>query len=324
MSTALALSQDSAQIVVFSVLDEDYAVPISYVQEIVRYTEPRPMPESPPGMQGIVNLRGRVIPVMSMRTLFGHPRVEPDASWSIMILDLGERHVGIVVDQVREVITVSGEAIDTPPSGMASASGAVSAVVKLDDRLVVLFDPTGMTDPYSGSLTVSQRVTRATAPAEEIEEPNADEAEPSSDEPVAQEEPASPITPRQAQIVRETFALVEPQAEMVAETFYTRLFEIDPSLRALFTSDMAEQGRKLMSTIKLAVSSLDRLGDIVPAVEKLGARHRDYGVLDAHYATVAEALLWTLEQGLGSRFDQETREAWTAVYTTLAGVMTAA
>lgn len=320
MSTAVAVSHDSAQLVVFSVLDEDYALPISYVQEIVRYTEPRPMPESPPGMQGIVNLRGRVVPIMSMRTAFGHPRVEPDESWSIMILDLGERRVGIVVDQVREVITVPGEAIETPPTGVAATAGAVAAVVKLDERLVILFDPTTLTDAHSGSLTVARRATLDTPVPDEGEALAADDAGP----PEADAEPGPAITHRQAALVRETFDMVAPQAEMVAETFYTRLFEIDPSLRDLFTSDMAEQGRKLMSTIKLAVHSLDRLEDIVPAVQKLGARHRDYGVLDAHYGTVAQALLWTLEQGLGSRFDAETREAWVAVYTTLASVMTGA
>ena len=129
-------------------------------------------------------------------------------------------------------------------------------------------------------------------------------------------------TDRQRALVRETWAAVAPIAPAAAALFYSRLFEIDPSLRRMFGhADMAEQGKKLMQTLSVAVASLDRLDALIPAVEALGRRHVGYGVRDDHYATVAQALLWTLEQGLGPAFTVEAREAWTAVYLTLAGVM---
>ena len=84
---------------------------------------------------------------------------------------------------------------------------------------------------------------------------------------------------------------------------------------------MVEQGRMLMSMIKTAVNSLDKLEAIIPALEGLGQRHKGYGVIDAHYDTVGNALLWTLEQGLGNAFTAEARNAWTAVYSTLAATM---
>ncbi len=129
------------------------------------------------------------------------------------------------------------------------------------------------------------------------------------------------MTEEQQALVRGSFAQVAPNAEAVAATFYARLFELDPALRPLFKGDMAAQGRKLMAMIGTAVAHLDRLDTVVPAVQQLGARHKHYGVKDADYGTVGAALLWTLQQGLGDAFDPRTREAWTVVYGTLAGVM---
>ena len=87
---------------------------------------------------------------------------------------------------------------------------------------------------------------------------------------------------------------------------------------------MEEQGRKLMQMIATAVNGLDDLEVIVPAVEQLGKRHVGYGVKDEHYDTVAAALLWTLEQGLGSAFTPDVKEAWTVVYSILADTMKSA
>lgn len=122
-------------------------------------------------------------------------------------------------------------------------------------------------------------------------------------------------------LVQDTFAMVEPIAEQAAELFYTRLFELDPSIKELFKSDMKEQGRKLMATLKIAVSSLTKLDQLIPVVEKLGKDHVAYGVTASHYDTVGQALLWTLDQGLGDAYTPEVEDAWTAVYTTLAATM---
>jgi nitric oxide dioxygenase len=132
------------------------------------------------------------------------------------------------------------------------------------------------------------------------------------------------MTPKQIILVQTSFEQVLPIAEQAAVLFYGRLFEIDPSLRPLFRGDMAEQGRKLMTTLKVVVNGLTRLEALVPAVEALGRRHAGYGIKDEHYNTVAAALLWTLEQGLGEAFTAEVRTAWVAAYTILSEVMIAA
>ena len=125
----------------------------------------------------------------------------------------------------------------------------------------------------------------------------------------------------QINLVQESFGKVVPIADTAAALFYGRLFDIDPALEPLFKGDMVEQGRKLMQMIGVAVKSLDRLEQVLPAVRMLGARHAGYGVREKDYDTVGSALIWTLKKGLGDGFTPETEAAWAEVYTTLAGVM---
>ena len=130
------------------------------------------------------------------------------------------------------------------------------------------------------------------------------------------------LTDEQIRLVQSTFAMVEPIADDAAVIFYNRLFELDPKLKTLFKEDMAEQRKALMSTLKVAVKGLTDLDSILPAVQQLGERHGGYGVKDEDYKTVAQALLWTLEQGLGDEFTDDVKDAWTEVYMLLAGIMT--
>ena len=131
-----------------------------------------------------------------------------------------------------------------------------------------------------------------------------------------------PLTYIQKLLLKHTWEKVVPISETAAELFYGKLFELDPELKPLFAnSDMKEQGKKLMQMIGAAVKGLDSLGELVPAVQGLGKRHVKYGVKDEHYNTVAAALLDTLDKGLGDDFTEETKEAWTITYTTLANLM---
>lgn len=129
------------------------------------------------------------------------------------------------------------------------------------------------------------------------------------------------MTPQQISLVKTSWQKVLPISDKAAELFYGKLFEMDPTLEPLFSGDMTVQGRKLMLMINTAVNSLDRLDAIVPAVQGLGKRHVAYGVKDEHYDTVAGALLWTLEAGLGDAFTPDVKDAWVQTYTILATTM---
>ena len=129
---------------------------------------------------------------------------------------------------------------------------------------------------------------------------------------------------KQIILVQSTLSKVLPIKEKAAELFYNRLFEIDPSTKPLFRWDIKVQGRKLMDMITSAVYGLNDMETLVPTVRDLGQRHSEYGVKLYHYGSVATALLWTLEQGLGDDFTEEVKVAWMETYMFLAGVMKSA
>jgi hemoglobin-like flavoprotein len=132
------------------------------------------------------------------------------------------------------------------------------------------------------------------------------------------------MNPTQVDLVQSSFSKVVPIADVAAELFYNRLFELDPSLRALFRSDMKEQGKKLMAALQAVVGNLKNLDRVVPGVQAMAMRHVSYGVKNSDYAVVGQALIDTLEKGLGADFTPEVREAWLAAYTILANTMKAA
>lgn len=129
------------------------------------------------------------------------------------------------------------------------------------------------------------------------------------------------VTSAQKQLVHDSFAQIAPIGDDAAALFYRRLFQLDPMLKLMFRGDMAEQRKKLMQMLTAAVKGLDHLEKLVPVVQELGRRHAGYGVADAHYDTVGQALLWTLDKALGRDFTPELRDAWTTVYTLLATTM---
>lgn len=128
-------------------------------------------------------------------------------------------------------------------------------------------------------------------------------------------------TPRQIELVQDSFALVLPVTALAAETFYQKLFILAPDTRPLFRSDMAEQGRKLFLTLATVVDGLDHIEDVLPVAADLAVRHVSYGVQPPHYDAVGTALIETMSALLGDRFDAETRAAWETAYALLAGEM---
>ncbi|WP_243739367.1 globin family protein [Flavicella sediminum] len=147
-------------------------------------------------------------------------------------------------------------------------------------------------------------------------------AKPAPKTPVKEE---SPIDKNTIKLVQESFEKVKPIAATAAEIFYTKLFELDPKLKPLFPTKkkgaMADQGNKLMTMLGGAVAGLTALDKLIPVLEDLGRRHVAYRVEKAHYDTVGSALLQTLEAGLAEEFTPEVKQAWTTVYTVMAGVM---
>ena len=124
------------QLVVFSLGSEEYGLPITQVQEIIRYSRPRTIPSAPMSVRGVINLRGKIIPVVDLKSRLGLDSVEPDES-KIVIIEAGSVTAGLIVDEVDEVITVDDEQLEQAPTGDVRY---IQAVAKVGDRLLVLLD----------------------------------------------------------------------------------------------------------------------------------------------------------------------------------------
>lgn len=110
----------------------------------------------------------------------------------------------------------------------------------------------------------------------------------------------------------------------LTDRFYARLFATNPELRTLFSADLSEQGRKLARMLDAVVTRLDDLDAFIPLLRDLGERHDLYGVADADYELVGDALLKTLAEVLDAAFTPETEIAWATVYALIAQTMRSA
>jgi len=129
------------------------------------------------------------------------------------------------------------------------------------------------------------------------------------------------ITNEQVELVQSSFAGLLPMADAVGEMLYARIFELAPNVRVLFEEDIRPQVKRIMAAVKVAVDGLGRLDEVAPFLVRLGAKHARYGVRPEDFAVGGEALLWTLEQGLGESFTPELRDAWAAAWGVIADAM---
>ena len=128
------------------------------------------------------------------------------------------------------------------------------------------------------------------------------------------------LNPNQISIVQETYLTFATNAQRAGKIFYTRLFELDPSVRALFKGDMDSQAIKLMQMVGTAVNALRKPNILQQAVTELGKRHVAYGVKPEHYDIVGEALIYAIQAQLKDNFTPDVESAWRAVYGELARI----
>lgn len=129
------------QFVSFVLNGEEYGVPILCVQEIIRYETLTRVPQSPEYVDGVLNLRGQVIPVINLRRKFGLPEAEVDKATRIIVVEVRERVMGIVVDEVSEVLQVNPEDVSAaPPMGASVRQEFISGMAKINDTLVILLE----------------------------------------------------------------------------------------------------------------------------------------------------------------------------------------
>lgn len=140
-NTEKARSGDILQLVTFNLGEEEFGVDILHVKEIIRMMEITKVPKSPEFVDGVINLRGHVIPIIDLRKRFSMGTREHDKNTRISVVELGDSVVGFVVDSVHEVLRIPSGTVEPPPAVVAGIDADyISGVGKLDDRLLILLE----------------------------------------------------------------------------------------------------------------------------------------------------------------------------------------
>jgi purine-binding chemotaxis protein CheW len=141
ISTKGNAASNELQIVIFDLAGETYGADIQAVQAIVRMQPITSIPQAPPAVQGVINLRGKVNPVMDLRKRFGLEVTEETKDSRIVIVDIGDQDVGLIVDAVAEVTRIPLDSIE-PPSEVVSTAETdyISGIAKFEDRMIILLD----------------------------------------------------------------------------------------------------------------------------------------------------------------------------------------
>jgi purine-binding chemotaxis protein CheW len=139
----VALAAATQQLVVFALAGEHYALPIARVSEIIRATAPRGVAADSPWIRGVIGLRGRIIPIYDLLARLGVASTELGADGKIVIVDTNNGPVGVMVDNVEEVLTVPADRFEPVP---ATTSGSFDAIARIGDRLVLVLDVTELFD----------------------------------------------------------------------------------------------------------------------------------------------------------------------------------
>ncbi len=129
------------------------------------------------------------------------------------------------------------------------------------------------------------------------------------------------VTARQRNLVVGSWELMRPMAVHVADLFYDRLFELDPSLEDVFSEDPEVQRQRFTKSITAAVQGLDDVGSMLPMLQDLGRRQGSQGIRPGTYVTLGKALLWTFEQSLAEDFTPPVKDAWAALYAYVSSAM---
>ncbi len=130
----------SKQLVVFSIGSEEYALPIGAVHEIIRFTEPRSVVSDVPWVRGVIGLRGKIIPIYDLAARIGLDAHDAEFG-KIVIVETGTGQVGVMVDEVEEVLTTSSDQLAPVPT---ATTDSIDSIAKIDDRLVILLNPEGL------------------------------------------------------------------------------------------------------------------------------------------------------------------------------------
>ena len=326
------------QLVVFELADQRYGVDIGTVREIIRMSEITHVPDAPPSVEGVINLRGTVIPVVDLRKRFGLRVSESTTQSRVVVVEIGDESFGVVVDAVAEVLRIPGSSVEAASAIVTTTdSFYIDGIAKVGDQLLILLDlEKALSAEALQRLAPALAELAAAAAVEEDEHgEDEDEDEDEHDEDAAtvqpdethedEEVPAPAELDLDIELLEQTFAAVAPRGDELVEYFYDQLFMRYPDVQPLFEGvDMQQQQGKLLAALATIVASLRDPDTLVAHLQELGRRHVDYGAEPEHYEAVGAVLLDSLAYIAGDGWTVEAQQAWTAAYEVVSTVMIAA
>jgi chemotaxis signal transduction protein/hemoglobin-like flavoprotein len=307
------------QIVVTRIGNTLYGIDIDDVHEIIPVPQITPVPKSPANMLGVINVRSVVIPVADLRACLGFAPGPFTTDTRIVLVSYHDEKIGLVVDAVTEVTTLSGGDFQSMENSHGE-SAFLQAVARFQGQLVLEIDHTravedGLNRPVAPSIAGS-----STADAEVIAQAEAaalHAAALHAAVPAAAEDDG----PLHVELLEMSFELLAPQADKLAERFYERLFEAAPAVQPLFKNDMARQRRALTGALGTIVNHLRQPEMLSAYVSGLGARHAGYGAQPEHYAVVTAVLLDTMAEIAGDRWSDGYTAAWARALSAVSKLM---
>ncbi len=137
---AAGASQNSLQLIAFSIDEQIYGVEITTVREIRAWNGATPLPNTREYVRGVVNLRGTIVPIFDLRARFGDGKTNPTKNHVVVVMSVGEKWIGILVDAVSDILTVSKDDIHAVPEGNSLDTELLNGIVTHDSRMVGLID----------------------------------------------------------------------------------------------------------------------------------------------------------------------------------------
>lgn len=133
-------SQNTLQLIAFSVDEQIYGVEITTVREIRAWSGATPLPNTPEYVRGVINLRGTIVPIFDLRARFGDGQTDPTKTHVVVVMSVGEKWIGILVDAVSDILTVPKDDIHAVPEGNMLDTELLNGIVTHDSRMVGLID----------------------------------------------------------------------------------------------------------------------------------------------------------------------------------------
>jgi purine-binding chemotaxis protein CheW len=304
MTNGEASASDFEEFLTFCLGEQEFGVHIQQVQGIQGWDKVTEIPETPPHVLGVIDLRGTVVPIIDLRRRLGFSQCEFNATTVVIVVSVGDDDTGntygLVVDAVSEVCDVpAAERKSSPNFGGGIKAEYMLGLATLDERMIILLDLNRLVNDTDFDFNVDVDVD-----VEELSDE--DEVSAEIDASAVEAEPSPDV-----EAIEESFALLAPQADALADRFYDELFLRYPDVKPMFANtQMSEQKRKLIAAVQLVVNNVRKPEALSEPLAALGARHQALGAELPHYEAVAQTMLKVLEELAGDAWNERYAKAW--------------